>query len=158
MHRLEAVWDALEMPMMEKLGMVVKYSELQNAMLLEDSIAAWEGATKAVMERESEIKKLISMRKPKRGVGGASDESGDGGGGLAGELQEQQSREEIAKLSENCQAVCDRLLKAYGDVVTLRGMPYSEDLAGGLDASIERLAGMSIKSTGLGGDKSRLRR
>eukprot|EP00283_Hemiselmis_rufescens_P011656 CAMPEP_0173450280 /NCGR_PEP_ID=MMETSP1357-20121228/44414_1 /TAXON_ID=77926 /ORGANISM="Hemiselmis rufescens, Strain PCC563" /LENGTH=128 /DNA_ID=CAMNT_0014416939 /DNA_START=57 /DNA_END=440 /DNA_ORIENTATION=+ len=37
--RLERVWEQLEMPMMEKLGMVVKYSELQNAVLLEESIS-----------------------------------------------------------------------------------------------------------------------
>ena len=41
-QRLEKVWDALEMPMLEKLGMVVKYSDLEHVSHLEESLEAWE--------------------------------------------------------------------------------------------------------------------
>lgn len=57
-QRLEKVWDALEMPMLEKLGMVVKYSELEHVSHLEVSLDAWEAAAAAVLAREKALQEL----------------------------------------------------------------------------------------------------
>ena len=57
-QRLEKVWDALEMPMLDKLGMVVKYSELEHVSHLEESLEAWEAAAAAVLAREKALQEL----------------------------------------------------------------------------------------------------
>jgi hypothetical protein len=44
-----------------------------------------------------------------------------------------------------CAPYLERLLRTCGDVVTLRGMPYAEDMSAGIDAALERVAGVSLK-------------
>lgn len=61
-QRLEKVWDALEMPMLDKLGMVVKYSELEHVSHLEESLDAWELAASAVLAREKALHELIKIK------------------------------------------------------------------------------------------------
>lgn len=52
-----------------------------------------------------------------------------------------------------CSGKTEKLLQTFGDVLTLRGMPYAEDLRAGIDAALERVSGVSIKETQ--GDKKR---
>ena len=51
------------MPMLDKLGMVVKYSELEHASHLEESLEAWELAASAVLAREKALHELIGIKK-----------------------------------------------------------------------------------------------
>ena len=46
------IWTTLEMPMLDKLGMVVKYSELGNVAKLEESLEAWADAVDSIQRRE----------------------------------------------------------------------------------------------------------
>jgi hypothetical protein len=44
-----------------------------------------------------------------------------------------------------CAPYLEKLLRTCGDVVTLRGMPYAEDMSAGIDAALERVAGVSLR-------------
>mmetsp|Transcript_16304 Transcript_16304/g.25308 ORF Transcript_16304/g.25308 Transcript_16304/m.25308 type:complete len:439 (-) Transcript_16304:89-1405(-) len=133
-HKLEEIWETLEMPMLEKLGMVVKYSELQRATHLQDSLEMWKDAADAVRDREDALQKLANrLSHIKWDKQEGEDPS------TAAEVK--QMKDDIANYSGYCSRCVERLMDRYGDVVTYKGMPYQEDLECSLVESLERVMG-----------------
>eukprot|EP00873_Tetraselmis_striata_P028491 jgi/Tetstr1/448755/TSEL_035990.t1 len=60
--RLERTWGMLEMPMMAKLDMVIKYTSKAVAAELEEALDLWEAATACVVERERLLGDMVDMQ------------------------------------------------------------------------------------------------
>jgi len=141
--RLEGVWSALEMPMLDKLGMVVKYSELGNVAKLEESLDAWTHAADSIAQREALLAALASAKLRHR-------QQSLGEKDVAQQEELTQLADEITRLEEqhtsvarDCSLFCNSLLDRYGDVATLRGMPYAEDLQCPLEQSLARVTAIN---------------
>ncbi|GMH33325.1 hypothetical protein BSKO_01159 [Bryopsis sp. KO-2023] len=61
--RLERLWFILQMPMDEKIEVVIKYTSETNADGFEDALDIWEMAAAAVLHRESTLGELVAVRR-----------------------------------------------------------------------------------------------
>lgn len=130
--RLEEVWAVLEMPMLDKLAMVVKYSELEQAALMEEALEAWHAGAEAVAAREELLQtegRRVSLQWDK-----AADHPD-----AAHAVHAFTARLHLA--THKCAEAAEELLARFGDVLTYRGMPYAEELEGGAEAALERVLG-----------------
>ena len=110
--------------MLDKLGMVVKLSDLEHGYHAEESIGAWEQAAAAVLARERALQEVVKIRKDpaKQSL-----------------MEDMQAK--IDLLSEACAPPIKELLDVHGDIVTLRGMPYLGDLSAPLNDVLDRVEG-----------------
>mmetsp|Transcript_38464 Transcript_38464/g.90228 ORF Transcript_38464/g.90228 Transcript_38464/m.90228 type:complete len:841 (+) Transcript_38464:64-2586(+) len=144
-QRLEQIWTTLEMPMLDKLGMVVKYSDLGNVAKLEESLEAWADAVEAIQSREEILVKLATAKiRHRQQALGDHDLKGQQELAVLGDdisaLEAQ-----VTEVNRECNVYCDRLLNRYEDVATLRGMPYVEDLQCPLEQSLARVTALLNK-------------
>ena len=72
-ERLERVWAALETPLREKLGLLVKFSAAASATYVARSVEVWEAAVAAVRAREQALGRLAAHVRAQGETPGGSD-------------------------------------------------------------------------------------
>jgi len=98
-ERMVQIWEKLEMTSIERLEMIIKYAEVEYALVLEEALQAWEECADAILERERALNRLHPQQ---------------------GELGKEDVKEEITRLNEQCQKSIDLLLAKFGDIPSYR--------------------------------------
>lgn len=129
--RLERVWTLLCMPDAQRLDMAIKYSAEPYSTKLLESLAVWEVATEAVLQRESLMTKLEDFERtasdPNRffikGTVGSSAER----------IRESRTRESfnkrLSKIEIDVRKAVTDVQRQFGDTVTFQGRPYLEKMS-----------------------------
>jgi len=112
-RRLETVWDILQVPPMDKLEHVLKYSKVEYSSQLEESLAVWEAVGQCVERREQLLRELNNLKNNNSALKGGKA------------VRERMSRLAVALCEHTRDAQLIRQLKdEYADEVQYHGLSY----------------------------------
>eukprot|EP00658_Telonema_sp_P-2_P047893 TRINITY_DN3645_c0_g1_i2.p1 TRINITY_DN3645_c0_g1~~TRINITY_DN3645_c0_g1_i2.p1 ORF type:complete len:463 (+),score=141.94 TRINITY_DN3645_c0_g1_i2:1030-2418(+) len=125
-RRLEAIWDDLEMPPMDKLDYVLKYGRPDFAHKLEASLAMWEEAAECVTRREKLLRELNNLKNSSSAIKGSK---------AVGERM-QRLAVAVCEQTRDCVRLQDTLLEQYADILKYQGFSYSSKLKRDMDQEL----------------------
>jgi len=114
--RLERIWGLLEMPMMAKLDMVMKYTSRELSADLEEALWIWEGAAATVVERERLLGIMVDMQE--------TMDSGNINRRLINPLNITDVAMGFLYMSHHAMRAASQLLQRFDDHLTYQGLEY----------------------------------
>jgi len=128
-RRLEIVWDIMQVPPMNKLDHVLKYSKVEYSTKLPDSLLVWEAIAQCVQRREQLLRELNNLKNSNSALKGSKA------------VRERMSRLAVAlcEHTRDCLQLITQLQDEFDDEVEYNGTSYELKIQADLD---DELIGM----------------
>jgi len=136
-RRLEVVWDILQVPPMDKLDHVLKYSKVEFSGKLADSLLVWEAVAQCVQRREQLLRELNNLKNSNSALKGSKA------------VRERMTRLAVAlcEHSRDAQQLISQLEDEFDDQVNYNGSLYETKIQSDLDEEL-----MGLLPLGSGGE------